>query len=152
LGLKVYHGKMLAVFFSVFVVLFILLHSIPLPGLLELTASGSASVLGLLGVDAGSSGAVVYVNGFPEAVIIPACTGIDSISLLSALAVADPYLNRKRRISLMAIGIPVLFAANFFRVAVTLISPSWFPAHFVLWMASAFLVFVLWSAASRVSF
>ncbi len=146
-----FRGKIRTVllFAAVFSASFALFHALPLDWLEHATAQGSAAVLRAAGIDSSADGKTILLQGEPAAVIIPSCTGVDSLSILFALAAADPLMTRKRKAVMLCAGVPLLLSFNFVRIALTVISPEWFPMHFLTWMASAGLIFVLWTLFSK---
>ncbi len=111
----------------------------------SITASITAAVLSLFGINTSVTGALISVDGF-SLEIIDECTAIFSSIVYSACVIAYPTSWRKRCIGI-AIGIPSLYALNITRLVIlTMVGIHSLSAfdflHVYLWQAS-FIIFVV---------
>jgi exosortase H (IPTLxxWG-CTERM-specific) len=96
-----------------------------------LTAACVAEALDLLGQDAVAVGQTVSVRSGMSFQIIYHCSGLFLMSIFAAAVLAYPARTRERLLGL-ALGLPLLFAANVLRLAVLGVVGRYFPAYFDL--------------------
>jgi exosortase H (IPTLxxWG-CTERM-specific) len=110
------------------------------------TARCVALALGLLGQKAEAFGQTVSITGGISFQVIYQCSGLFLMSIYAAAVLAYPARLREKLAGL-ALGLPVLFAANIVRLAALGIIGKYLPAYFdlsheYLWQG-IFIVFVL---------
>jgi len=97
-----------------------------------------------MGVNATSHNTIVQVNGVASADIIPACTGIDSIAIILALAIADDKLKRGWKPAFVMGAVPAALLVNSLRVPLTIFL-GYDSYHLVFWLVDVAVVYALWT-------
>ncbi len=153
LGLARNEWRFLAKFAALFSVPYIMMRFIDLGWLTVLVAGVEGFLFNAAGIPSSVNASILVITG-REYEIIPDCTGLVMIIMLSALLWSAP-VTRKRRWLFMAAGIPFLFAFNLARLFFTLWTGTVVggaaldAVHVFLWFVDAGVVVGVWAKAAE---